>query len=123
MSLSAEAPLQEALHELIEVTRNILELDFEEEANFEVLGQLQQQQVRIRAKIEGLWGLADQENQVIRELLQTGYDTELEVNRKLNSLRQEASTQLSKFQGASRMKNAYYQSYTQSEGYFVDRKK
>jgi hypothetical protein len=56
-------------------------------------------------------------------LLEEAVELELQVNRKLAEMRQEASDQLRRIQGSHRVRHAYDQSYSQTDGYFLDRRK
>lgn len=115
--------VHQAFAQLIGTTERILELDFEDEQSIERLEELQAQQDDLRESIDGMGVPADANDELLRSLIRKAYDSELQVNAKLHAARNEASFQIGKLQSGNRMKNAYSQEYSQSEGYFVDRKK
>jgi hypothetical protein len=114
--------IQELLRKMGDASRSILELDLHEEGTLETLALLQEQQIRLREEIGRLRrpGPLDPEE---KTLLQEALELELQVNRKLAETRREVSDQLQRIRGSQRVKHAYDHSYSQTDGYFLDRRK
>jgi hypothetical protein len=115
--------LEESIQHMIAISTQIITLDLEEEDDVAGLEKLQQAQEELRHRMVGLLLPPDKVDTNIQRLMRTAYDMELQVNMKLKDYKDFVSSQLHRLQEGSRMKNAYHQAYSQSEGYFVDNKK
>lgn len=117
--------LSEAMTELkrlrdISVTLN--ELDFTQESDVELLESLQREQGEIRALLNPSMSELRQHEEVL-QLLEQCVELELLLSSKIQKCQEFAQEQIHRFQVGTRSKNAYGNSFYQTEGYFIDSKK
>lgn len=111
------------LGELQEISKRILQLDLENEHDVEQLILLQAKQAELRSAMSTPEHSRVMSSGSLRSLLEECLQIESEVNSKLAAQREIYRGHIEKMQAAQRTKQAYYQSYAQSDGFFIDRKK
>ncbi|WP_028608234.1 hypothetical protein [Paenibacillus harenae] len=119
----SEAAVESLLSRMKDISTELLQLDLEEEANFNLLLLLQVEQSELRERVdEGLISerrtYTDAEKSILAECL--GLEKQLlEVFRHLS---EQANRELSLIANGKITRNAYLQEATQINGYFIDSK-
>ncbi|WP_314587532.1 hypothetical protein [Paenibacillus terrigena] len=110
------------LRRMKEISQALIALDYEDEQSLEELSILQNKQVELREIITP-WLPALEQSEEVSQLIQECIEIERLLQVKLLDYRNIASEQLNKFQVGARFKSAYGSHFSQTEGYFVDRRK
>lgn len=106
------------------ITKEILLLDLANDSDVDQLFTLQSKQISYRNQLESLGiGQSQPLSDGIKTILQECLTLELELNKRYVGKKDEIEIQLNKVKKGRQMKSMYQQNYTQTDGYFIDRKK
>lgn len=109
---------------LKEITKEILLLDLTNDSDVEQLSMLQSKQFDFRSQLESLGvGQSQPLSDEVKAVLQECLALEMELNKRYMDKKEEIEIQLNKVKKGRQMKSMYQQNYTQTDGYFIDRKK
>ncbi|MBU7317605.1 hypothetical protein [Paenibacillus oleatilyticus] len=114
---------KQLLEQLLDVTKQISLLAFDQEESLDQLTILQASQDELREQLDQL-GFNGQNadasaKAIIAECLQLEQSTQKRLQLEQNMIKAE----INKLQAGSLMKHRYQQAYSQVEGYFIDNKK
>ncbi|MEC0227897.1 hypothetical protein [Paenibacillus alba] len=111
----------EVLLELKRIMHLLMEHDIEDESQVLILSRLQIEQLELCEKLDSYGDIP--RNKEIQLLANECKELEQLFNNKLNNFQQEIKNQIEKFNQVDQLRNAYHNSFSQAEGYFVDSKK
>ncbi|MFF2889988.1 hypothetical protein [Paenibacillus sp. NPDC057967] len=114
--------VESLLLELLELTRSINQLDLEEEANYDLLLSLQDQQVKLRESISQIiessnYIYSEADRDIMKECIELEH---ISRNRYLQ-FKTHASSKLELISGSRKSRGAYQGEYIQHTGYFIDK--
>ncbi|PUA34494.1 hypothetical protein C8Z91_35240 [Paenibacillus elgii] len=114
---------KQLLEQLLDVTRQISTLAFDQEESLEQLTILQATQDELREQLDQL-GLNVQTNDAsAKAIIAECFQLEQSIQKRLLLEQNMIKAEINKLQAGNLMKNRYQQAYSQVEGYFIDNKK
>ncbi|GIP47424.1 hypothetical protein J53TS2_10150 [Paenibacillus sp. J53TS2] len=107
------------LHRMRDISIELCQIDLDDEASFQVIIKLQEEQVSLREMLNGLISNYRNVDQ-IQQLFIECYEYEKELQQKILQKRLFAEEQIDKIRAGALSKNVYSGYFRQPEGYFFD---
>lgn len=117
------ALIEENFRVLLNVTKEIFELPLEQEDSDQRITRLQEQQIVIRERIDsfsrniGSHNLPDSVRAIVNECM----DIEKRIHVKFSLHKEDLDEKIKSIEQGNKAKKLYAQSYSQYDGYFVDK--
>jgi len=117
-----DALLEEHFRDLLHVTKNIVELPLEQEDHDERIAELQERQIVIRERIDSYRSRGSQPlSDVTKCMIQECLEIERRIHVKFSKHRADLDEKIKTIEMGNKAKKLYSQSYSQIDGYFVDK--
>ncbi|MEC0209440.1 hypothetical protein P4H70_10925 [Paenibacillus ehimensis] len=111
------------LEQLLDITKQISLLAFDQEESLEQLTILQASQEEIREQLDQLGFGVQTTDTSAKAIITECLELEQSIQKRLQSEQNMIKAEINKLQAGTLMKNRYQQAYSQAEGYFIDNKK
>ncbi|KEQ25275.1 hypothetical protein [Paenibacillus tyrfis] len=111
------------LEQLLDVTKQISMLVFDQEESLEQLTILQATQDELREQLDQLGFSAQTADASAKAIIAECFQLEQSIQKRLQLEQNMIKAEINKLQAGNLMKNRYQQAYSQVEGYFIDNKK